>query len=281
LDKVLIGRYWGSAAIGLYGRAYQLINIPTSNLNSAAGEVAFSALSRLQNDRVLRRRYFLKGFSLVLALTLPLTIGCEFFARDVVRVLLGAKWMEAVPVFRWLAPTILVFAIANPLSWLLTSSGQVERLMKMSLVIAAHSAARLRDRRAIRPYWCSLRLRHGNGRMALSADRMGYAWNRNLHCRCTPNCLATSGCELYWWPASLWHRIIGSRLLFPRCASQPGMLRPISGVHRLTDVWLGAKDALSWTAARDYRFTYIQRKTPRVSLRLRSGGCVRRGLNGE
>jgi len=108
LDKVLIGRYWGSAAIGLYGRAYQLINIPTSNLNSAAGEVAFSALSRLQSDRVLRRRYFLKGFSLVLALTLPLTIGCEFFARDVVRVLLGAKWMEAVPFFRWLAPTILV-----------------------------------------------------------------------------------------------------------------------------------------------------------------------------
>ena len=66
----------------------------------------------------------------MLALTLPLTIGCEFFARDVVRVLLGAKWMEALPVFRWLAPPILVFAIAN------TSSGHVERLMKMSLVIA-------------------------------------------------------------------------------------------------------------------------------------------------
>lgn len=136
MDKILIGRYWGSAAIGLYGRAYQLINIPTSNLNSAAGEVAFSALSRLQNDHALRRNYFLKGFSLVLGLTLPMTIGCEFFARDVVRVLLGAKWMEAVPVFRWLAPTILVFAIANPLSWLLTSSGQVSRLMKMSMVIA-------------------------------------------------------------------------------------------------------------------------------------------------
>lgn len=136
MDKVLIGRYWGSAAIGLYGRAYQLINIPTSNLNSAAGEVAFSALSRLQNDRALRRSYFLKGFSLVLALTMPLTIGCELFARDFVRVLLGAKWMEAVPVLRWLAPTILVFAVANPLSWLLTSSGQVSRLMKMSMVIA-------------------------------------------------------------------------------------------------------------------------------------------------
>ena len=68
---------------------FQLINIPTSNLNSAAGEVAFSALSRLQDDPARRKKYFLKGFSLVLGLTLPLTIACAFFANDVVLVLLG------------------------------------------------------------------------------------------------------------------------------------------------------------------------------------------------
>lgn len=136
IEKVLIGRFWGAAAIGLYGRAYQLINIPTSNLNSAAGEVAFAALSRIQNDPARRRNYFLKGFSLVLALTLPLTVGSEFFAPDVVRVLLGSKWMEAVPIFRWLAPTMLVFAITNPLAWLLSSSGRVGRLARLTLTIA-------------------------------------------------------------------------------------------------------------------------------------------------
>ncbi len=46
LEKVLLGRFWGAGALGLYGRAYQLVNIPTENLNSTAGEVAFSALSR-------------------------------------------------------------------------------------------------------------------------------------------------------------------------------------------------------------------------------------------
>jgi O-antigen/teichoic acid export membrane protein len=135
-EKVLIGRFWGAAAIGLYGRAYQLINMPTSNLNSAAGEVAFAALSRIQDDPARRRSYFLKGFSLVLALTLPLAIGCEFFSGDVVRVLLGSKWMGVVPILRWLAPIMLVFSIANPLSWLLTSAGRVVRLMKMTVVIA-------------------------------------------------------------------------------------------------------------------------------------------------
>jgi O-antigen/teichoic acid export membrane protein len=47
-EKVLLGRFWGADAIGIYGRAYQIINIPTENLNSAVGEAAFSALSRLQ-----------------------------------------------------------------------------------------------------------------------------------------------------------------------------------------------------------------------------------------
>jgi PST family polysaccharide transporter len=136
LEKVLVGRFWGVDAIGLYGRAFQLINIPTGNLNSAAGEVAFSALSRLQDDPVRRKNYFLKGFSLVLGLTLPLTIACAFFANDVVLVLLGPKWKDAAPIFRWLAPTILVFAISNPLSWLLIASGLIGRLMRMSLVIA-------------------------------------------------------------------------------------------------------------------------------------------------
>src|SRR5215813_11703903 len=84
LDKALLGRYWGVDAVGLYGRAYQLITIPTDNLNSAAGQVAFSALSRLQDNLVRTKSYFLKGYSLVLALTVPATIGCALFADDIV-----------------------------------------------------------------------------------------------------------------------------------------------------------------------------------------------------
>lgn len=134
-DKVLLGRFWGAEALGIYGRAYQLIRIPTDNLNSAVGEVAFAALSRLQDDSQRLKSYFLKGYSLVLALTVPITVVCGLFAADMVRVLLGHKWTEAIPIFRMLAPTILVFAIANPLGWLLTALGLVGRGLRISLVI--------------------------------------------------------------------------------------------------------------------------------------------------
>jgi len=135
-DKILIGRFWGTDVLGIYGRAYQLTNIPTENLNSAVGEVAFSALSRLQDDPSRLRSYFLKGYSLVLAMTLPLTIACTVFAKDVVFVLLGPKWMDAVVIFRLLAPTILIFALINPLGWLLVSLGLVRRSLHIALAFA-------------------------------------------------------------------------------------------------------------------------------------------------
>lgn len=143
-EKVLLGRFWGIDALGLYGRAYQLVNIPADNLNFAAGEVAFSALSRLQNEPARLRSYFLKGYSLLLALTLPITIVCALFAEDMILVVLGPKWNAATPIFRLLAPTILVFAIANPLAWLLCSIGRVGRLLMMQLVLTPHDCWLLR-----------------------------------------------------------------------------------------------------------------------------------------
>ena len=46
---------------------------------------------------------------------------------EIIHVLLGDKWMGVVPIFRLLAPTSLVFALANPLSWLVMATGRVGR----------------------------------------------------------------------------------------------------------------------------------------------------------
>jgi len=136
LEKVLLGRFWGADALGIYGRAYQLITIPTDNLNGAVGGVAFSALSRLQHDSFRLRNYFLKGYSLIVSLTIPPTIFCGLFSEDIVLVLLGPKWLEAAVIFRLLAPTVLIFGMINPLSWLLLSVGLQGRSLAIALVIA-------------------------------------------------------------------------------------------------------------------------------------------------
>lgn len=134
-DKFILGRVWGANALGYYGVASQLINIPTSNLNTAVGGVMFSALSRVQHDGERFKRYFLAGYSLNISLTLPITIFAAVFTDDIIFVVLGPKWVEAASLFRLLVPTVLVFGVVNPLGWLLWSSGRHVRSFQLSLLI--------------------------------------------------------------------------------------------------------------------------------------------------
>lgn len=134
-EKILLGRFWGADALGLYGRAYQLVTLPVQQLNVAVASVAFPALSRIQHDAERLAKSFLKAYYLLISLTIPITITCAVFAEEIVRILLGAKWMAAAPIFRLLAPVALVFAVANPLSWLVSSTGRIGRALSISTAV--------------------------------------------------------------------------------------------------------------------------------------------------
>ena len=135
-DKVLLGRFWGASALGFYGRAYTLINIPTANLTSAVAGVAFPALSRLQDQPERLRSYFAKCYTLFLSLSMPVTVAFGLFGEDIIRVFLGPKWIDSVPLFRLLAPTILAFALTNPTGWLLNALGRVVQSLWIGFLIA-------------------------------------------------------------------------------------------------------------------------------------------------
>jgi len=70
------------------------------------------------------------------ALVMPLTVGCAMFPQDIVLVFLGSKWLAATSIFRLLAPTMLIFALINPLGWMLMATGRVSRSVKMAFLIA-------------------------------------------------------------------------------------------------------------------------------------------------
>ena len=136
LDKVLLGRFWGAEVVGIYGRAYQLVSMPTEQITGTFGSIAISLLSRVQDDRSRLWSYFLKSYSLVLAITVPIAIVCALFAEGIILLMFGPTWSDAIPVFRYLAPTVLVFAIINPPGWLLVALGMIPRSLKIALVLA-------------------------------------------------------------------------------------------------------------------------------------------------
>jgi O-antigen/teichoic acid export membrane protein len=135
LDKVLLGRFFGAEALGVYSRAYQLINMSTENLNTVMGAVTFPALSRLQSDPGRQRSYFLTGYKLLLSLAVPLATACALFAEDIVLVALGPQWQDASRILRLLAPTVLALGLINPFGWLLYATGHARRNLMLAFVI--------------------------------------------------------------------------------------------------------------------------------------------------
>ena len=126
-DNILLGRFWGAQVLGIYSRAYQLATFPVEQLTWTLSGVAVAGLSAIQNDADRLSRSFLRGYSLLVSATVPIAICCPLFADEIIRVLLGEKWIEAAPIFRLLAPTSLAFALANPLSYLMSAKGQIGR----------------------------------------------------------------------------------------------------------------------------------------------------------
>jgi len=135
-EKVLLGRFWGAEALGLYGRAYQLINLPIQQLNSSFYAVAFPALTQIQNEHERLCRSFLRGYTVLLSLSISIAASCAVFAEEIVRIVLGPKWSEAAPILRLLMPMVLGFAMVNPFGWFLLATGRAVRSLRIAFMIA-------------------------------------------------------------------------------------------------------------------------------------------------
>ena len=136
VPNMLLGRVCGPEAVGLFGRAYQLVNLPMQQLNNAIYRVAFPALSRIQNDSARLCRSFLAGYSILLSCNMPITVFTALFAEPIIRILLGVKWLLAAPVLLLLTPAILGFALVNPLGWFMMATGLAKRSLHIAYLVA-------------------------------------------------------------------------------------------------------------------------------------------------
>ncbi|MGY1831184.1 lipopolysaccharide biosynthesis protein [Geodermatophilus sp. SYSU D01180] len=104
LDTFTVARIASPAVLGQYSRAYYLVFQPLGNyLSAALTNVAFAALSRVQEDPTRLRRGYLSVTSLGTLLVFPLCAGMAVAAPDLVAVVLGPQWGPAAVLVPWFA----------------------------------------------------------------------------------------------------------------------------------------------------------------------------------
>ena len=133
LDNFLIGWYWGAAALGTYGRAYQLLLLPLQHVTTPLAPVAFAAPTRLHDDEGRLSRGLRSNTEKVAIACMPLTTFFFFSARQVVELLLGPRWLNVAPIFTSLAAAGLVQPVSATLILAAREPGTADRATPLEL----------------------------------------------------------------------------------------------------------------------------------------------------
>jgi PST family polysaccharide transporter len=133
IDKVLLGKFYGSDVLGNYDRAYHLSSMPASQLLTPLHGIALATLTRLRDDKERFLSYFTKAVSTVALLGSLLAAVLMLTARDLIPFLLGPDWVQAGPVVMAFSPGIAPMFVYGTHSWLHLALGMPDRWLRWNI----------------------------------------------------------------------------------------------------------------------------------------------------
>jgi PST family polysaccharide transporter len=133
-DNLLVGRFMGSASLGIYNRAYTIMLLPVRQIVGVLSRVMFPALSSIQGEKARVKEAYLRATGVIALVTFPMMAGLLVVARPFVLTLLGAKWAGVIPVLQILCVVSLFQTLMNPTGWLFQSQGRTDWMFRWGLV---------------------------------------------------------------------------------------------------------------------------------------------------
>jgi O-antigen/teichoic acid export membrane protein len=134
VDSLLIGRYLGPHILGYYSLAYKLMMLPVQNFTWVISKVMFPAFSKIQGDPDKVRRNFLKMIKIVTLITFPVMSYLFVTAPELIHLVFGDRWNEAIPLVRILCFCGMVQSIGSLGGTIYLSQGKAGIQFKMSLI---------------------------------------------------------------------------------------------------------------------------------------------------
>lgn len=135
-DRILIGYVHGSGPLGLYDNSLRWSRYPMRQVFLPLQNVVVSTLSRIQDDPRRYRNAFRKGTLTIYSVILPLLAYLITDAPNVILVLLGDQWLEAVPLFRLLAFATVAHSVRRATTWLYVSEGRTSQQLRWMTIAA-------------------------------------------------------------------------------------------------------------------------------------------------
>jgi PST family polysaccharide transporter len=130
----LVGRFLGTAELGLYARAYNLFLVPLRQIHGPLGNVVQPVMSAIVHDPDRYRQFYRRTLSAITLVGMPGVVGLAVLSRPFIEVVLGHRWLGAAEPFRWLAVAGFLQMAARTFSWLYTTSGRAKAMATWAMI---------------------------------------------------------------------------------------------------------------------------------------------------
>jgi len=110
-DALVLGKLMGDVTLGYFSMAKQLALLPVEKVSAVVNQIAYPVMADLQGSCDAMRNVFLRGFRLVVCISVPMCVGLALVAEDLVWVTLTEKWLAAVPLLQMLCLYALIRSI--------------------------------------------------------------------------------------------------------------------------------------------------------------------------
>jgi len=135
-DNLLIGRFFGAAAVGLYSRGSVLLIRPLEQFITPIYAVLVPALSRIQSDDERYRRTFLQVFEAIALISFLFTGLFLALSYPVTLAVLGPKWEAAAAIFASFTMAALAYPLTAASTWLFATQGRGKDLVIASSIVS-------------------------------------------------------------------------------------------------------------------------------------------------
>jgi O-antigen/teichoic acid export membrane protein len=133
VDKLVIGRWIGSGALGIYSLADKLMRLPMANVTDVTTSVMFPALSSIQDNVESVRRAYLRATRMIALITFPAMVALGVLAEPAILVVYGAKWRGSIVILQLLCFAGLAQSATNTAGWIFMSQGRTDVLFRLGI----------------------------------------------------------------------------------------------------------------------------------------------------
>lgn len=113
IDNVVVGKFLGTTSLGFYQQAYSVSTLPVTGVSDIFNKVMFPVFVKISDEGKRLRSAFYKAFGLIFVAALIFGTILFFFAKPIILIFLGEKWIGIEPVLKILAIFSILKSILN------------------------------------------------------------------------------------------------------------------------------------------------------------------------